>query len=120
TKPGETIVFTVMGGTVDDLSQMVAGEATFRKGDKVLVFLEERGNGTMGVIGLSQGKYAIEQLPGSDIEIAAPDLSDLTLAEVDSTQPGKQTVTAIDVPAHVEPQPLDDLVDTIRARLKQD
>lgn len=117
---GESVTFTVMGGTVGDISQTVAGEAIFRSGEKAVVFLGQRPSGHLGVIGLSQGKYHVEAIPGDDLEVAAPNLGDLTLAEVESVDPstGKQTVKAIDVPAHVEPIPLKDLTSQIETLIQ--
>lgn len=48
------------GGVVDDLGQRVDGAATFTKGEEVVLFLGRPDGGRYRVIGLGQGKFAVE------------------------------------------------------------
>ena len=48
-----------LGGIVGEIGQQVEGEAEFRSGERSLVFLLHRGDGTHVVIDMAQGQYPV-------------------------------------------------------------
>ncbi len=86
--PGETLTFSIHGGAVDGIEQWVPGEARFKVGEEVGVFvagLERRAY----LVGLAQGKFSVDRaapggvalvrdaVPGG-LELMAPDGSALS------------------------------------------
>ena len=62
---GNVIKIRQIGGTADGITQMVAGNAKFAAGDRVIVFLNRSETENMHfVIGMAQGKFAISQQNG--------------------------------------------------------
>jgi hypothetical protein len=56
----ETITIRQLGGTVDNLTSIVPGTPSFRRGEEVVVFLSAKDNkGYPWVVGLQQGKYTV-------------------------------------------------------------
>ena len=76
-EPGETLVVRYLGGTVGDIGMSVPGAPAFRSGEDVLLFLTPEEDGSYCVIGMSQGKYAIEYDESTGTAYAKPDLSGL-------------------------------------------
>jgi hypothetical protein len=72
---GRYILISEPGGRVGDVTVRIPGVARFVPGERVLVFLRERGDGTLGTTALSLAKYTI--IP------AAPALARRTVPEVD-------------------------------------
>lgn len=58
---GQTLRFTQLGGQVGDLVTTVAGAATFASGDRVLIFLERRPDGSLGLADLLHGTFRVER-----------------------------------------------------------
>ena len=63
---GESLVFVRRGGDVDGIRQTVVGEASVENGEEVVVFLENVG-GKLKFLGLSQGKFEVENVSGQRI-----------------------------------------------------
>jgi hypothetical protein len=49
------------GGRVGEMTSEVAGAARFVAGERTLLFLARGGDGTLAVVGLFQGKFALER-----------------------------------------------------------
>lgn len=59
-KNEETITIRQLGGTVDNMSSIVPGMPSFRRGEEVVVFLSAKdAKGYPWVVGLQQGKYTV-------------------------------------------------------------
>ena len=56
-----TLSFSQLGGRVGDLVTTVAGAATFNSGERVLVFLEGRQDGSLRLSDPLHGKFRIER-----------------------------------------------------------
>jgi hypothetical protein len=48
-----------LGGRVGDIGQVVEGEAVLPQGKKLMLFLTNRGDGSMGVVGMEQGVWVV-------------------------------------------------------------
>jgi len=59
-RPGETVVFHTRGGEVDGVISLAEGEAEFRHGQRVLVFIEEI-DGRLYNLGLSSGVWTVAE-----------------------------------------------------------
>ena len=71
--PSSTVTLTLLGGMVDGLKAELVGSPTFHVGDRVLVFLYQRHNGDITVLGFSQGKFDISKDEGTGKWIATRD-----------------------------------------------
>lgn len=61
-KVDESIRIRQIGGTVDGLTQSIAGNAELAKGEEVLVFLDrDAERGVHYVVGMAQGKFSIDR-----------------------------------------------------------
>ena len=60
TVAGTSLVVTEAGGEVAGLRSTVAGAPSYRMGERVLVFLRERADGSLRTTALALGKYAVE------------------------------------------------------------
>jgi len=89
-----------LGGIVGNVKMTVEGAFQWREGEEVLLFLEPYAQGVHQVIGLSQGKFAIErdQKTGAAF-VSRPALVDVKLVQQQASE-GKP------VPASVERVPL--------------
>jgi hypothetical protein len=58
-RPGRTVELTTIGGSVGDVTLHVAGMPAFAVGENTVVFVENSGTFST-VVGLSQGKFAVE------------------------------------------------------------
>ncbi len=67
----------VPGGRVGGFTETVIGAPTFAVDETVLVFVADRGDGLLEVVGMAQGKYAIRQEPYSGLQFAVSDTSGL-------------------------------------------
>ncbi len=119
--PGASLSFWVLGGQVGEIAQVFSGEAAFTPGEEVMVFLEKRGE-RLGVIGLSQGKYRIEEVAGQPVAQAAT--HGLVLVEVAQplsapTPPEKRQVLRSRAAPAAAQRPLADLLDEVRGHLLQ-
>jgi hypothetical protein len=59
----ETVEVVTLGGELEDIGQVVPGEARFEKGEEVLVCLMKSRRG-YAVVGMSQGKFRVEKREG--------------------------------------------------------
>ena len=66
------------GGTLGIRTLLIAGQARFRVGEPVLVFVERLTDGRLVPFGMSQGKLSLTDAEGSTV--AVRDLSDVALA----------------------------------------
>lgn len=62
--PEQTVRITQPGGTVGDIGQKIAGLASFKEGEQVVVFLERQSSPGYRVAGMAQGKFKLT--PASD------------------------------------------------------
>lgn len=79
--PGDTVVITEPGGQVGDRLVWIHGAPEFRVGERVLVFLTPRRNGSCQTNGLGLGKFAISSAVGggglATRTVPAPDIRSL-------------------------------------------
>jgi hypothetical protein len=93
------VTLEVLGGEVGDVGQRVFGEAAFRTGETVLVFLHERrglrrldgraGSRRLTVLGMAQGKLTVERGPDGRQRVKR-DLSGLELVGGDAAAPAAE------------------------------
>jgi len=78
-KTGESIQIRQIGGTVDGLTQSIAGNAKLTQGEEVLLFLDQdQARGLHYVVGMAQGKFSIDRVqPTPRIDRGLEDLSTL-------------------------------------------
>lgn len=80
TKPGEPVIVTHLGGAVGDVGLNVPGAASFKLGERAVVFLRRVPSGDWNVTGMSQGIMPItdqQALPGgSGAELMERDQED--------------------------------------------
>ena len=72
-KAGDVIVVRREGGTVDGIGMRVYGAATFRPGEELVLFVEQRAGATW-VVGMAQGKLHVSTDASGRKHVAA-DLS---------------------------------------------
>ena len=70
---------TTVGGTLDGITQTVAGMPEFLGDEEVLLFLQPHSTGNWQVLGLSQGKFRIVNNPLTGEKETVRSLSGLTL-----------------------------------------
>jgi len=81
---GQHVTIYQHGGAVGDLTMIVPGEPTFRTGEDVLLFLEDRGTDSQPlVLGMSQGKFEVTVDPGTGLRMVGRNLEGLELLEID-------------------------------------
>ncbi len=74
----ETLVIRQLGGEVDGVGSLVAGDASFQVGEEVVVFLRRNPeDAVFHLVGLSQGKFSIDR--EGDQPLALRNLSDLSV-----------------------------------------
>jgi hypothetical protein len=112
---GESLSFYTLGGSVGKLGQVVSGEASFVKGEKAVVFLEQRGD-KLGVVGLGQGQWTVDHDAQCNCELARPRLEGLGFVAIQAVEEPSPTVrqramvTELGVDAKLAPMPLDALL----------
>ena len=99
-----TAIIRQMGGQIGSLNVDVPGMPKFAPGEEVIVFLKDAGNGAYHVLGLNQGKYAVND------ETA---ISNTAGIDVYNPKTGR-----LDTPALVDSQPVERLKSKIRGLLK--
>jgi hypothetical protein len=57
--PGESLVFTVPGGTIGRYRNVLVGAPQFAAGDEAVLFLNSRGRDLPSVFGLNQGVFRV-------------------------------------------------------------
>ena len=57
--PGEVVTLRVAGGSVDGMGMHTSNDAVFRKGERVIVFLDTSAVPS-SVVGLQQGKFTVQ------------------------------------------------------------
>src|SRR5579862_3101630 len=60
TLPSGPVVLREMGGTLRDRSEWVFGNAEYRVGEQVLVFVSQHPDGSLHTTGMSMGKFSFE------------------------------------------------------------
>ena len=78
----ETVSVFAHGGTVGEKAQEVAGSASFKAGEKVIVFGWKDSNGRMQILGMAQGKFIL-YFAKDDLEYAKNSVSGMTLVDDD-------------------------------------
>jgi hypothetical protein len=107
-KPGQSVVATLLGGTLDGIALQVPGEASLTLGQRLLVFLQRTpASGELHVVGMSQGVLALTQQGNSTVVMPGGGGAALV-------QPGSDGQLRDAPPALMQPQPLGDLLDRIR------
>lgn len=103
-----------IGGTVDGITQSIVGNASLKQGEEVFLFLDSDEKLPYHyVIGMAQGKYAIDRAAGEPQVVRS--LSGLALADV------KGDVAQLQPHVHESPQAgikLADFKKTVRAAIK--
>jgi hypothetical protein len=107
---GHTVLLIQPGGRVGDIGQVVSGMASFTQGEEVVVFLERRGSRAFGLVGMSQGKYAVLRTGDTRSALAVPAAKDLRLVDPKTSQPTASGPRAV---------ALEELKASIRAALQQ-
>jgi hypothetical protein len=79
---GPTLTLIQTGGTLHGRTMLVHGQAQFRRGERVLVFVERVSDGRLIPYGMAQGKFTIAEHDGHTV--ATRDLADLALATQDA------------------------------------
>jgi hypothetical protein len=69
----DEITLRQAGGRVGGVEAWIDGSPTFRRGERVLLFLRERPDGTLRVAHLYQGKFSIRHDPTTGNEVAVRD-----------------------------------------------
>jgi hypothetical protein len=59
-EPGATVWVRTLGGHVGTIAQYVDGEAVLAPGQRHLLFLDKRSDGTHRVVGMSQGQFPLQ------------------------------------------------------------
>lgn len=67
---GSSIVFNQPGGTVGDQSSIIFGAPAYRIGQRVLLFLDTRFDGTLRIAHLFQGSYEVLQDPDGSVRVS--------------------------------------------------
>ncbi|MCB9526232.1 MAG: hypothetical protein H6702_23040 [Myxococcales bacterium] len=107
---GATIRIRQLGGTVDGITQSIVGNARLRADEEVVLFLDyDTEKGLHYVVGMAQGKFAVDRREGP--AVVARDLAGLALADLD-----KGGVTGLQHPK-AGPQKGPEL-DAFKARIK--
>jgi hypothetical protein len=106
TKPGEPVVVTHLGGAVGDVGLSVPGAASFKLGEKVVVFLRRVPSGEWNVTGMSQG---IMKISGQEV---MPSAAGAELMQRD--QEGR----LVELKKPTAPRPLPDLLSEIERLVK--
>jgi hypothetical protein len=71
--PAAEVWVRTLGGHVGDVGQHVDGEAVLVSGHPGLMFLRSREDGTHAIVGMSQGHYPLEALPGTtELRLTTP------------------------------------------------
>lgn len=106
---GETVVVRQPGGETSTIGMKVAGAATFKLNERVLVFGRPVGPQVYVVVGMAQGKFQISR-DRRGVLHARRDLGSIGFARFD--EGGKMSVVPSGPPAAV---PLDQLIRTIHS-----
>jgi hypothetical protein len=107
-KPGQTIVATLLGGKLDGIALQVPGEASLPLGQRVLLFLyRAQASGDLRVVGMSQGVLSLSQQGPATMVMPGGGGAALV-------QPGNDGSLQDAPDALAQPQPLGDLLDRIR------
>lgn len=114
-KADETLSIRQIGGSLDGLTQTIVGNAKLRKGEEVVLFLDrDEERGLHYVVGMAQGKYAVDR--SGDAPRVVRDLDGLALAEVE----GKKLARLEDETPRPSAAPtLDVFKEQIRASLRR-
>jgi hypothetical protein len=100
------ITVVTIGGTVDGITQAVAGMPQFKANQGALLFLEPSGKGAWQTLALSQGHFQIIRDPKTGIQEAIHKMSGLQVYN-----PADHTMTTEETPSRI---PLNQLVERIR------
>lgn len=78
---GTVIQIRQLGGTVDDITQSIVGNARLSAGEEVVLFLNhDPKKGLHYVLGMAQGKYAVQR--DGNAAVVRHDLAGLALADL--------------------------------------
>lgn len=94
-EPGQSLVIKHLGGRTAELATYVAGMPHFEKGERALLFLEDKGK-TWVTVGLSLGKWTLTG-EGDDMKAIAPAAVGMRLVPYDSEQESQPLPASIDV-----------------------
>ena len=93
-RAGRALVFHTRGGEVDGVLSEALGEATFSKGETVLVFLE-RIDGRLHNLGLSMGVWSVQEDPSGGVTLTRALTDGLTVVGDEPVEIGPLTLSAM-------------------------
>ena len=79
--PGSEVVLKEPGGSVGGRTAIRLGTPSFKKGERVLLFLRDIGDGYYRVFGLSQGKFSIVRDKEAGRDVLQRNLSGLDIVD---------------------------------------
>ena len=87
--PAQEVRILALGGTLEGISQVVTGAASFREGEEVVVFLRRLRSAEplSEVVGMAQGKLSVERDDEGNL-VAVPSLKGLDLVDRGTMVPG--------------------------------
>jgi hypothetical protein len=109
-QPADVVTVVTIGGTVDGITQQVAGMPLFIANQEALLFLEPSAKGNWQTLALSLGHFKIVRDPATGAQEAVHNLAGLQIYN-----PVDHSVTTEEIPSHV---PLDQLVRRIRTLMQ--
>jgi hypothetical protein len=98
------VVIKQIGGKIGAMNVTVAGMPKFAQGEDVIVFLKDSKDGTFQVLGMNQGKYAID--------------NDFAISNVSGIDVLNPRTGRIETPAFIDKAPVETLKSKIRELLK--
>ena len=113
-RPGDRVVVTTLGGSVNGIGMRVIGEAAFVQGETALVFMQG-GKAGMQVVGMAQGRLPVS-LDAAGVRTVRADLGGAHLLVKDRR--GRSVVTPA-LGLRLAGRPLADVVAEVRALVKQ-
>ncbi len=101
-RAGEALRVRQLGGEVDGIAQSIAGNAKLALGEEVILFLDrDEANGLHYVVGMAQGKYAIDRKGRQPTVVRT--LDGLAMAEVEQGRVrGLQAPPVVQAPPALE------------------
>lgn len=119
----DTVTLRLVGGRTEELATLVAGQANFRPGEDVLVFLERPGMSRhLLVTGMSQGKFRIVTGPdGATRQLVPQGVTTSLLAPTTRRVDGKERqslLPAAPSKLHTQVTSLQDVRSTIQRQLR--
>jgi len=106
--PRSSVTFAIPGGSADGVRRVVFGAPQFYLGERVLVFLRQRTDGTLSTNALAMGKYSV--VSSSTGDVARRQLG----ADGTAALAYDKTSNALTSAPTTDERPLDSFLDTLR------